>query len=479
MKSKLTPLMLALSVAGLTACGGSSNSTPTPQPITYSVNFTLGNSDGLVCADSNQNLVCDTGEVQVQSSSGAATLTSENVAVLNTNYILVKNDKFVMAAPQAIADNATIVISPATTAVVGHMLQGVPKDKAVVKTITALNAGLSVNLTADTLLTQAQTSLADFNQSYQAVWQEASTKSDKKVALLTGLTEQLQAIAAATVANEHMSKVDEYATNALYWERGFPMTDTGVVTFAENDSVNGTESIAAFPGQDANFGLDVSQSDNADGHAGFKYTKLDDKGNKLAADATEWACIKDQQTGLIWEKKLSDDSVRGGRYLLINKPNATRDYFYDADNYVDELEYASCQHSEGKSDGICSVQQYVKHINALNDGAGLCGSTKWQVPSFNQLYSLVNFGKEYSADGVVLGIDTKFFPNTLNEAYNYYQSTTNSLESAAYDSSKYNWAIGFAGGEIGTSYSASYCTEGQDCYGGAEPVRLVVIGEKE
>ena len=481
MKSKLTPLMLALSVAGLTACGGSGSGSGSsaPEIITYTVNVSLGSNDGLVCADSNQNLMCDTGETQATSTAGNATLTSQNIALLNTNYILTQSDKFSLAAPSAIADNAAVVLSPATTAVVGQLMRGVARDEAVTKTNNALKTGLKLELNASELLTQAPQSLNDFSQSYLALWEQALTKSDNTVALLTGFTEQLQAIATASLENTHLDNVDEYVSNALYWDRGFPMTDTGVVTFAENDATGLTATVAAFPGQDADFGLDVTQSESSDGHAGFKYVKLDVQGNELAADASEWSCVKDQQTGLIWEKKLADDSVRSGTYLFINKPELEREYFYDEEEYVDELEYASCDNTEGKSDGICSAQQYVSHVNSLNDGAGLCGSTQWQLPSVNQLESLIHFGQAYSDDETVVGIDTAFFPNTFTEVYNYYQTDTNSLLNAAYDESKYNWTIGFSGSEVGTSDSMSYCTTGQDCYGGAEPVRLVVIGEKE
>lgn len=42
------------------------------------------------------------------------------------------------------------------------------------------------------------------------------------------------------------------------------------------------------------------------------YTKLDASGNALGSDATDWAMVKDNVTGLIWEVKTDDDGIHDG-----------------------------------------------------------------------------------------------------------------------------------------------------------------------
>ncbi len=48
-----------------------------------------------------------------------------------------------------------------------------------------------------------------------------------------------------------------------------------------------------------------------------RYLKLDAGGNELPANATNWSCVKDKDTGLIWEAKSDDGGLRDRdwRYL--------------------------------------------------------------------------------------------------------------------------------------------------------------------
>jgi len=47
----------------------------------------------------------------------------------------------------------------------------------------------------------------------------------------------------------------------------------------------------------------------ADQRTEAPFTKLDDQGKVLAADAPRWAMVRDNRTGLIWEVKTRDGSV--------------------------------------------------------------------------------------------------------------------------------------------------------------------------
>jgi hypothetical protein len=70
-----------------------------------------------------------------------------------------------------------------------------------------------------------------------------------------------------------------------------PVPDTGQ-TKCYNDT---SEIPCPSPGQDF-YGQDGNYSINP-----MSYTKLDSSGNALPITATEWAMVKDNVTGLIWE----------------------------------------------------------------------------------------------------------------------------------------------------------------------------------
>src|SRR5262249_51656354 len=93
--------------------------------------------------------------------------------------------------------------------------------------------------------------------------------------------------------------------------QGFGLNDTGVTGCATASDAGlpcastaaGTD---AFPGQDGQRGRDVNLANDADGHAGFSFVKLDPRGTALVDQSvpyttTPWACLADQITGLTWE----------------------------------------------------------------------------------------------------------------------------------------------------------------------------------
>lgn len=81
-----------------------------------------------------------------------------------------------------------------------------------------------------------------------------------------------------------------------------PLNDTGI------DLVQGDD--GEHPRQDAVLGRDKLVKDDFDGHSGFSYTKLDSFGKPLPNDAIDWACVRDNTTGLIWETKTDDGGLR-------------------------------------------------------------------------------------------------------------------------------------------------------------------------
>jgi hypothetical protein len=156
---------------------------------------------------------------------------------------------------------------------------------------------------------------------------------------------------------------------------------------------------AGWPGQDAEFGRDVTHNVASDGYRGFSFTKLDAAGvplpdQTLPYSTAPWSCVRDEVTGLEWEIKTND----GGLHDL--------DWTYTW--------YSSVASGDGGSPGTpgggvcavsgqCDTEKFVAAVNA----AGLCGASDWRLPGREELRSLV-VGK----DGGFLYLgDPTFFPN--------------------------------------------------------------------
>lgn len=135
--------------------------------------------------------------------------------------------------------------------------------------------------------------------------------------------------------------------------------------------------------QDGMTGTDVVKPNGRNGKLGFNYTKIAADGSKLPAEAIEWACVKDNITGLLWEIKTADGGWRdlSRRYTL---------------------------HGDGRS-GDASA--YVAAVNA----ASLCGKTGWRLPTRHELQSLVDYGVSGKTGRPMM--DEVFFPNTSPHGY--------------------------------------------------------------
>jgi hypothetical protein len=173
------------------------------------------------------------------------------------------------------------------------------------------------------------------------------------------------------------------------------LNDTGIAT-CSNASQNGLPCpVAGFPGQDGEYGRDKTLNNDADGHAGFNFTKISSTGAALAASATSWNCVKDNVTGLMWENKTNDSGLHhsGWTYSWYEPDNTKNGGFAGYQNV------GSCG---GTSQ--CDTNAYVKAVNA----AGWCGFKDWRMPSKEELYSIVDYSRYNPA------IDAAYFPNTPN-----------------------------------------------------------------
>lgn len=166
------------------------------------------------------------------------------------------------------------------------------------------------------------------------------------------------------------------------------LNDTGV-TVAGNPSV-GTLADCSGTTQDCHVGRDKTHNDDADGKAGFSFTKLDKAGNELANNANEWACIKDNVTGLIWETKTFNDEATKKDFR-----DATWEYtYYDGKRGLGIKDTGKGVGRDkehcGNEQHICSTEQYAVTLNSQN----LCGLTNWRLPTRNEMLGVMNLSSK-------------------------------------------------------------------------------------
>ncbi len=132
------------------------------------------------------------------------------------------------------------------------------------------------------------------------------------------------------------------------------------------------------------------------------YIKLGQGGNILPDDATDWVCVQDRATGLIWEVKTDDNSTR------------------DRDNFFTWYEPAADRNhgmagarNDGRCKGgaACDTLGYAQAINQKR----LCGFNDWRLPTKGELLSLVQDND--GSTETKAKIAAKYFPRTAASWY--------------------------------------------------------------
>jgi hypothetical protein len=176
------------------------------------------------------------------------------------------------------------------------------------------------------------------------------------------------------------------------------------------------------------------------------YTKISNSGAVLPDTATlgsganDWACTKDNKTGLTWEVKTNDGGLRDkdwgySWYKPIGDNGGNAGYT----DYTDTMYRApNCSTKDN-----CNTDAFTNAVNTQ----GLCGKKDWRMPTKDELMKLIycSDGK-YKTDGSCINyksvstptINSTYFPNTVS---NFYWSSSPSA-----DYSSFAWHVNFYGG---------------------------------
>jgi hypothetical protein len=166
------------------------------------------------------------------------------------------------------------------------------------------------------------------------------------------------------------------------------------------------------PRQDARYGRDAAAgasqlSKIGAGAAGFDFSKIANNGSSLAASAalgsaaTDWACTKDNVTGLTWEIK-PPAGLRASAHTYTWYSTAATN-----GGNVGAVGSDTCGGTLSAYGNQCNTQNYVAAVNAV----GLCGASDWRLPSQRELLTIVR------ADATSPSVDITYFPNTISDWY--------------------------------------------------------------
>jgi hypothetical protein len=202
------------------------------------------------------------------------------------------------------------------------------------------------------------------------------------------------------------------------------------------------------PRQDGRYGRDAAMATGlvpklGAGSAAFDYTKISNAGNPLGAGVAlgtlpnEWACTKDNVTGLTWEVKtanLTDLRASAHSYVWFSPEAATNG------GNAGPQGVNSCFGTLAAAPYLnrCNTAYYVTAVNAQ----GLCGATDWRLPTQRELLSLVNSGTSNPA------FDATYFPHTPSDYY-FWSATSRARDSAE------AWFVFFGNGVTGTNYKTN------------------------
>lgn len=154
------------------------------------------------------------------------------------------------------------------------------------------------------------------------------------------------------------------------------------------------------------------------------YSKISNSGVVLPDNATlgsganDWACTKDNKTGLTWEVKTNDGGLRHKDWTYSwYKPIGNNGGYA---GYTDPDPTLGTQNCSTKDN--CNTNTFTKAVNSR----GLCGKKDWRMPTVDELMTLVKCSDgKYDTDGSCTNatsvarptINSTYFPYTVDDWY--------------------------------------------------------------
>ncbi len=213
------------------------------------------------------------------------------------------------------------------------------------------------------------------------------------------------------------------------------------------------------PRQDGRYGRDAADAAGrflkvGAGSAGFDYSKIANNGYSIAANAplgsaaTDWACTKDNVTGLVWEIKTSG-GLRGIGYAYnwYSTDFATNGGVSGVSAFDDftDVSLNSCRGSLAAPpyNNQCNTHNFVTAVNVV----GLCGAHDWRLPSQREVLTLIHAGKSPPA------FDATHFPASMSIGC-VWTKTTYAPDPA------FAWFVDFTYGRVGKTLAKTQ----NNCY---------------
>ncbi|MBA3981386.1 MAG: hypothetical protein C0462_12375 [Alcanivorax sp.] len=175
------------------------------------------------------------------------------------------------------------------------------------------------------------------------------------------------------------------------------LNDTGITPRADEDDADfdcSDELVSEFPRQDGHVGRDADSTliKLGAGDAGFDYTRICNSGEAAGkgdcpldpqpgAGDNDWACTRDNVTGLVWEVKVDDPEH------LRYSGHAYTWYSNDLPEHDGEVGHVG-RDSDCVGLAHCNTQAYTRSVNET----GLCGRHDWRLPEINELAGILHMG---------------------------------------------------------------------------------------